>query len=268
MFAIYTRICKCGLLEGQNRISFSELSQSQFANHLDFHKAKHEIPLVDLNGGKTLYGLEALIFILSQKLPIIDKIFTIRVIRSFFLALYNVVSYNRRIIIPAKPTVTGFDCTPDFSLFYRLVFLTISIIGSVLVTYMFGQSLNQGMNISNGGMQMLAIAGTGWILQILAVLILPVPFLPRKRIDYIGHLGVIMLIGVLVLLPGICLNRFTGNQYAVITMLSVLISSGMMSWQHFSRIRHLGLHQLWTVGWFIVLQSTAAFWIYIFYFNN
>jgi hypothetical protein len=85
--------------------------------------------------------------------------------------------------------------------------------------------------------------------------------------DYIGHLGVIMLIGVLVLLPGICVSWLTEYQYPAIPFVSVLLSSGLMCRQHFVRIRSLDLNQLWTLAWFVVLQATAMFWIYQLYFH-
>jgi hypothetical protein len=144
-----------------------------------------------------------------------------------------------------------------------MAFILIAIASSVGITYAFGQSLNPLFSISSGGIDMLLIAGTGWVIQILLSALLP----KEKRMDYVGHLGVIMLIGVLVLLPGICLSRFTGYQYLAIPLISVLLSSSLMGWQHLIRIRNLGLSQLWTLAWFVVLQSTAIFWIYQLYFN-
>jgi hypothetical protein len=156
-----------------------------------------------------------------------------------------------------------FDCTPDFHLTYRIAFILFAIFSSTGITYAFGQSLNPLFSFPSGGTHMLLIAGTGWAVQIgLASLLLK-----DKRIDYIGHLGVVMLIGVLVLLPGICISRFTDFQYFAVPLISVLLSSSLMCRQHFIRVRSLGLHQIWTVIWFVVLQSTALFWIYQLYFN-
>jgi hypothetical protein len=36
-----------------------------------------------------------------------------------------------------------------------------------------------------------------------------------------------------------------------------------MLWQHISRVRHLQLSQGWTIGWFLILQATATFWLWL-----
>jgi hypothetical protein len=251
-------------LEKENRVSFAQLHQQAFIEQVDWHRAKHEIPLVDLHGGQTLYGLNALIFLLSQKIPWLNKLSQCKPLYAVSALLYNLVSYNRRIIVPNKKSApVRFDCTPDYHFAYRMAFILIAIAGSIGITYAFGQSLNKLFSISAGGTDMLLIAGTGWVIQILLSILL----LKEKRMDYIGHLGVIMLIGVLVLLPGIYIGWLTEYQYPAIPLISVLLSSGLMSRQHFIRIRSLGLTQLWTLAWFVVLQSTALFWIYQLYFH-
>jgi hypothetical protein len=133
-----------------------------------------------------------------------------------------------------------------------------------LILYAFGNSLNQHLNITGGGSLMVCIVATGWLLQMLA----GVAFIKNKAIDYISHLAVIMLMGALVLVPGKVADALTGYQYTSIPFVGVLLSSAMMLWQHFIRIAHLQLNQIWTLSWLLTLQFTAVFWIYMFYFNN
>jgi predicted DCC family thiol-disulfide oxidoreductase YuxK len=265
MCALYTQgFVNWHLLAQENRIPFAQLEQQAFIEQVDWNRARHEIPLVDLQGGQTLYGLHALVYLLSYKMPWLSKLMQCKPVYFLFSLLYNLVSYNRRIIIPkTESTPALFDCTPDFHLAYRIAFILFAIVSSIGITHAFGQSLNPLFSLSSGGTHMLLIAGTGWVVQTLLALLL----LKAKRIDYIGHLGVIMLIGVLVLLPGIALSHFTGYQYIAIPLISVLLSSSLMCWQHLIRIRMLGLSQLWTLIWFAVLQSTALVSIYQLYFN-
>jgi predicted DCC family thiol-disulfide oxidoreductase YuxK len=266
MCAMYTNgFVKWGLLEEGNRIPFSELNQSNLINQLDMQRARHEIPLVDLQGKATLYGLDALLCLLDQKLPWLVKIARIKPIYWFFLHLYHLVSYNRRVIVPASmpaDTLT-FDCTPDFNGKYRTAFIGFAYVAAILITYIFGHTIGNYLTINNGGYKMLLIAGSGWLIQTMAALLFA-----RKKTDYVGHLSVMMLIGVLVLLPGICLSVLTQYNYPGIPIASVMLSSLIMFWQHHRRIRYLQISQWWTAGWFILLQGTAAFWIYFFYFNN
>lgn len=258
-----TGFVKWGLLEQNKRIPFTEVIASEKISQLDLQRAKHQIPLIDLKGGETLYGLDALVFLLTQKTPFLKVLLNLRPIYAFFSGLYNIISYNRRIIIPAHTPASGFDCAPDFSLRYRLYFIALAVGIASVITYAFGTSLTHFPLSAIDGMDMLCIAGTGWVVQILLTLCMPLPFQPRQRINYIAHLGVIMVMGVLILLPGICLSALTAYQYPLIPTISVLISSGTMLWQHISRVHHLQLGQSWTISWFLILQLTAAFWLWM-----
>jgi hypothetical protein len=112
---------------------------------------------------------------------------------------------------------------------------------------------------------MLAIAGTGWFIQIAVAGFF---MNTEKRIDYIGNLGVLMIAGVLILVPSLIISPLSNYNFPFIPMLSVLCSSAFMLWQHYKRVKLLHLSQLWTFEWFLRLQITAAFWVYIFYFKN
>jgi len=62
MCALYTRgFVKWGVLDQQNRVAFTEagrlLNPEAPATQLDALRARHEIPLIDLAGGPTLYGV-------------------------------------------------------------------------------------------------------------------------------------------------------------------------------------------------------------------
>jgi predicted DCC family thiol-disulfide oxidoreductase YuxK len=265
MCSLYTKgFVKWGLLENNNRLPFASVSQQEFINRVDWRRAKHEIPLVDLQGGQTLYGLHALTYVLGRKMPWLSIVLRYKPLYKLASHLYNLVSYNRRIIVPAKnDSPTGFDCTPDFHRTYRLAFILLAIFSSVLITYAFGQTFAALLGTNSGGWQMLLMAGTGWAVQLLLAWV----FLREKCTDYISHLAVIMLIGVLVLLPGILFGRLTSQPSLWIPLLSVLLSSSLMCRQHVIRARSLGLPPRWTFLWFAMLQTTALFWIYLFYIN-
>jgi hypothetical protein len=258
---------KWGLLETHNRISFKQIVASEKVSQLDLQRSRHQIPLIDLRGGETLYGLDALVYILSQKIPFLNTLLSIKPVYTFFSGFYNIISYNRRIIIPAHTPALGFDCAPDFSLRYRIYFIVLAFSIASMITYTFGVSISYFTGSGISGMGMLCIAGTGWVVQIILTLCVPLAFMPQQRIDYIAHLGVIMGIGVLILLPGICLSAITNYQYPLIPVLSVLISSLTMLWQHISRANHLQLSQGWTLCWFLMLQATATFWLCVLSIN-
>ena len=261
MCQAYTKaFVKYGFLGQQNRIAFTELKDQPFIAQMDLQRSKHEIPLVDLSNGETIYGLDALLFILSEKWPLTGKVIRIKPLYWFFKRLYATVSYNRRIIVASQKQETLFDCAPDFNLKYRRVFILFAVVFSSLITIWFGASMAHYLHTNGAVGKMLLIVGSGWALQfILASL-----FMKQKTIDYFGHLATIMLMGVLLLIPGVVLSAFTRYQYELIPVASVCISGGMMLWQHIKRIGYMQLSQRWTFLWFLTLFATVGFSTVIF----
>lgn len=122
--AYTTAFVQGGFLQNENRISFTEVNMQQFK--IDWQKAKHEIPLVDLKTGEVKYGVDALAEILQQKIFFIKPILNIQLVNWFVKKLYKLISYNRKIIVASTPTASvNFDCTPDFNFFWRWMFITV-----------------------------------------------------------------------------------------------------------------------------------------------
>jgi hypothetical protein len=241
MCALYTQgFVKWGVLKPENRVAFTQANEvlPPEANtvRLDPIRSRHEIPLIDLHGGPTPYGIDAMVYLLRQRVPLIGKIMQLKPVYAFFRFLYALVSYNRRIMVPSSGPTATFDCTPLYHRGYRLAFIGYGIVLASLITMAFGES----------------VAGY-WPVPGAAVL-----FLEKKAVDYLGHLSVLMIIGTLVLLPGMALSHATQYQFPAIPAISVLMSSSLMTWQHIRRVRHLGLSQWWTAAWFLSLQTTAA----------
>jgi hypothetical protein len=268
MCALYTRgFVKWGVLNQHSRVAFTEaervLEPEALAAQLDALRVRHEIPLIDLAGGPTLYGIDAIVYLLQQRIPLIGRIVKFKPVYAFFRFLYALISYNRRIVVPCRPQTATFDCTPLFNRGYRLAFIGYGIVLASVLTLLFGRSVGGYWPVAGIGGKMLLICGTGWLVQMLLALL----FMKEKCIDYLGHLAVLMIIGTLVLLPGVGLSWLTDYQFPIIPLLSVAFSSTLMTWQHVRRIRLAGLSQGWTLGWFFILQSTAAFWAYVFWIN-
>ncbi len=122
--AYTTAFVKGGFLQQENRISFTEVNMQQFK--IDWQKAKHEIPLIDLKTGEVKYGVDALAEILQQKVFFIKPILNIQLVNWLVKKLYKLISYNRKIIVASTPTASAnFDCTPDYNFFWRWMFITI-----------------------------------------------------------------------------------------------------------------------------------------------
>ena len=186
---------KYGFLAEQNRVSFTELHSQQLDDYqVDANTARHEIPLVDLEGNQPIYGLDSLIYILQSRWPIVGKAMKIKPLYWFFKKMYALVSYNRRVMAPTVPQTTGFDCAPDFHLRYRMFFICFAWVVSGFISFHFTEKL-------------WGDAGIGWFLSICGIWFVHYAFALKmsipSRIEFWGQLATIKLIGTLSLLPSL-----------------------------------------------------------------
>jgi hypothetical protein len=230
---------------------------------VDPEKFKNVMALIDTAGGKTMYGAEGIAYIFSSQYAFIDFLFRFEPIVKIFSFLYKTQAYNRYII--ATP-ISKFkcDCLPDRVVKYRISYIVMTLLFSIFLTSLFGITLRKlftDITASEAAIQMLLMAGTGWILQIG----LAIATLREKALDYIGHLGSIMVAGLLILVPSMLFYGLTGIVSPYLPALSVIASSAYMLYLHINRVKYLELSQGWTVSWFLLLQFTALFWIYFFH---
>ena len=242
--------------------AYKELNQD-LKSQIDPGKFKNVMALIDTAGGRTVYGAEGVAYIFASQYRVVDLLFRFKPIFKLFSFLYKTQAYNRYIIATPKSKFKC-DCFPDRVVKYRISYIVMTLLISIFLTAMFGISLRHfftGINASEGAIQMLLMAGTGWVMQIIVAIIT----LREKALDYIGHLGSIMVVGLLILVPSMLFYAITGILTPYLPVLSVIASSAYMLYLHITRIRHLELSQGWTVSWFLFLQSTALFWIYFFH---
>lgn len=235
----------------------------ELSQRIDPGKFKNVMALIDTSGARTIYGAEGVAYIFSSQYKLIGFLLSFKPVFMLFNFFYKTQAYNRYIIATPKSKFHC-DCFPDKVIKYRISYIALTLLISVLLTALFGISLRKffpDIPAPEASIQMLLIAGTGWIIQIA----LASAVMKEKALDYIGHLGSIMVVGLLILTPSMLLYFITGVQNIYVPVLSVLISSAYMLYLHAVRIKYLAQSQLWTASWFILLQATAFFWVYIFH---
>lgn len=245
--------------------AYKDLSP-ELSLHVDSNNFKNVMALIDTSGGHTLYGAEGVAYIFSSQYKIADFLLSFKLIFKLFNFFYKTQAYNRYIIATPKSKFYC-DCFPDRVVKYRISYIVLASLISVLLTTLFGISLRKfftNITASEAAGQMLLIAGTGWVVQI----IIAVAVMKEKALDYLGHLGSIMVVGLLILTPWMMFYYCTGILIPYIPGLSVLLSSACMLYLHTQRIKYMELTQAWTISWFLLLQSTAFFWISFFHLNN
>jgi len=116
-----------GLIKKENRKNFSNIEPKWMAM-VDMKRSANEIPVIDTTTHHVWYGIDALLEILDQKIPFVKVVCNIPPIKWLLYKLYRFISYNRRVIVASKQTSGNYDCTPDFSIRYRLVFMVACLI--------------------------------------------------------------------------------------------------------------------------------------------
>lgn len=224
---------------------------------------RNVMALIDTGEAETLYGAEGIAYIFSTQYRLLDWLFRFKPFFSLFNFVYKTQAYNRYIIATPKSQFKC-DCFPDRVVRYRLSYIFLTWLVAILLTSAFGISLRHFFNDvspAEAAFHMLLIAGSGWVVQMVAAVFM----LGRKALDYVGHLGSIMVVGLLILVPWMLFYAATGVLIPWLPAVSVTMSSAVMLYLHVHRVRYLELSQRWTVSWFLALQAGALFWIYVFY---
>ncbi len=121
-----------GWLPLENRVGFSKAPKA-ILEKIDSNRARHEIPLFDTETGETLYGKEALFFIIGEQMPFFKPLFRFAPFRAVIFGLYQIITYNRRIIAGSSAPTNGFDCAPDFNAFYRWLYIGLATVLSIFL---------------------------------------------------------------------------------------------------------------------------------------
>lgn len=127
---------KAGVLE--NRQPFSQLNNKLKAQ-LDLNRARHEIPLIDIQTGKIHYGLDALVILLSRLFPWAKSLLNNTFFKRLLSPLYRLISYNRRIIVPSVSPKGSFDAAPDFHAGWRIALISFVLMLNMVLHHFFAQ---------------------------------------------------------------------------------------------------------------------------------
>lgn len=123
---------RCGLLPANGRKPFSAIAP-ELLEMIDFDRSRHEIPLIDISTRKTLYGIDALLELLAQKISIIKTIGQWTPVHYLLKKLYKFISYNRKVIVAVACGQGKIDCAPDINYFYRYAFIVFFFLMNALL---------------------------------------------------------------------------------------------------------------------------------------
>ncbi|GAB3694244.1 hypothetical protein GCM10027592_14960 [Spirosoma flavus] len=223
-----------------SRIGNNQLTDKPLLDKLDLQRARHEIPLIDLDGGETLYGIDSLIYAFGQRNKTIEKILSFSWLRPILQKLYAFISFNRRIIITSPPNRWQLlDLQPEFRAGYRLSFIFFVFSLVTILHYVFNGTLEWSVMALLSG-QVGLVALYLWRQKQFSFL--------ETLLDYTGHLAMSLLLGGIIMAIGLAFHL----------PVSVLIGSSLAISQHFIRAYRLGLN-LWLSASFTVIYLLIVF---------
>lgn len=241
----YTRIfVKFGFIQGESRLSYQKAVQNdQFT--FDRERAKSEIAYLS-GDNDPLYGIDSMLQVIGRKAPVIKAIGRFFIVYWFLQLLYRFISFNRKIIAPTT-CETECSCTPQFSPFWRIVFIAFcGLMTYLLVGSYFNLELSTYLYNDHFSYEFALFIGQ------LAFQFVVFKLLKQKDVfTYLGHVALISLLGALAL----------GGAEIILSILqSFNVESGLLApfffgvvvclmfVEHIRRVKLLGLSSWLTVS--------------------
>lgn len=255
MCDLYSRaFVATGMLDKTGRAPYQQMPAAA-CPLVDKQRAVNEIALVNTQTGEVNYGIKSLFKVIGNAFPLFGPLFSFRPFIWLMGKVYAFVSYNRKIIIPAK--VNEGEVQPTFSLFYRLLYLALTSVGVGFTLTHYAGYLAPLVPIGNPYREYLICSG-----QVLFQGIIISLYRPAKRWDYLGNMMSISFGGALLLLPMLLVDRFVALS-PFINMLWFLGVAGLMFLEHIRRTKLLSLGWLPTITWMMYRVALLFLILYL-----
>lgn len=241
MCNLYTRaFVKTGMLGEGGRAAYQQMPEA-VCPYVDRQRAVNEIALVNSETGEVNYGIRSLFKIIGNAFPVFGPLFNFRPFIWLMSKVYAFISYNRRVIIPAR--VNENSIQPTFNRYYRIAYLLFAwlMVGCILTHY--AQHLTGMVPVGNAYREYLICGG-----QIVFQATVAFLFSKPKRWDYLGNMMTISFAGALLLLPMLLINKLIAVP-VLINTLYFLGVAGLMLLEHIRRTKLLGLGWQLTISW-------------------
>ena len=240
MCSMYTGyFVNSGILGENGRIPFDTMPENVQCQ-IDTDRARHEIALVDYEGGETMYGLEGLFHIVGTKLPIAKPLFRFGPFRTFMKGVYKTITYNRRMMAGKAGTDA---CKPDFNLTWRTTYLVLATLVALPLLLLTGNTLLGG----ELGWLFPTVAAATLVLQ--GGLTLHLNY--EQRMDYLGNLATLLIISTIVVVPALLASAITGLALPWLFIGLLALGQFLMYRGHFRRLNSFELPK--ALGWILPL---------------
>lgn len=260
MCSLYGRcFTKMGLIDEDTIVYYQNVNRKIF-DQIDDKRAKSEVALVHPRSGKTTYGIDAFMRIISDKKPILKRLFQVKWIYFLLSKLYRFISFNRKVIAGRSVGINERDCTPPVHIPYRIVYLLIAALFTGFMVNSFSALLDAELRVVHFGWREYAICfgQIGW--QFLALSLIQ----PNKRLAYLGNMSTVSIIGGLLLVPLLISDHYIDFSWMQLLIGFTLIVGTMFS-LHVQRCKRLGLPFIVSISWVMFRALVLMVMLYFLY---
>ena len=243
---------KFGLIDPQT-VSPYQYADSSLARRVDMDRARSEIALYDQTTDRTVYGIDAMIAIVSHQRPRLRQLLHGKPLYYLLRQLYAFISYNRKVIYPAAPRFGRRDCTPPLHRTYRWLYILLTALFTGFILNRYVYLINEGWSLAYNPVREYLIcfgqiawqgAIVGWLAQ-------------KQTLTYLGNMSTVSLVGAILLSPMLLLSTLVSLSPMVLLAYFLLVV-GLMLREHLRRCQALGLPLGITASWIIFRTFVLA----------
>ena len=250
---------KYGFLNGEGRKPFSTLD-SNLLSKIDFDKSRNEIPLLDTSTNKVIYGIDALLEILDQKIPFIKATGNLVPIKWLLKRIYKLISYNRKVIVAKKCGSGSIDCSPDNNYPYRFIFMAVCLAFNTIMLYPFQNHLFSKLPYYHLDLYELQAAHFAFVIINCT---LAFSFPKAKGYEYLGQVNMLALMVILLLTLLMIIQLIFDSEW--LATIWLILTATFIFKEYLRRMEYAGvlLNNKWIVS--MNLLSLTGFILFLFH---
>ncbi|RYG17568.1 MAG: DUF393 domain-containing protein [Chitinophagaceae bacterium] len=208
---------------------------------IDKQRAVNEIALVNTATGEVSYGIKSLFKIIGNAMPVFKPLFNFAPFHWLMTKAYAFISYNRKVIIPAKVKADSIQL--DFKIQYRVAYLTFTWFVTAYILTSYAHLLTDFVPLGNNYREYL-ICGGQMLFQAFII-----SFYKKEKLwDYLGNMMTISFAGALLLTIPLALTKWIEIP-SIFYIMYFLMVAGLMLLEHTRRSKILKLGFLMSITW-------------------
>ncbi|QIL39239.1 DUF393 domain-containing protein [Pedobacter sp. HDW13] len=239
-YAYTQTFIKTGMLDKKGREAYQNMP-ANICPLVDRQRAANEIALVNTLTGEVTYGIQSLFKIISHALPIFKTLFSFGPFVYLMQKFYAFISYNRKIIIPAKVKVN--TTQPSFKIQYRIAYLLFTWLVTAYILTAYAHLLTRFVPLGASYREYLICGGQMFFQGIIIL------FYQKDNLwDYLGNMMTISFTGALLFLPMLVASHYFQIN-PILFILYFLMIAGLMFLEHLRRSKILNLSWVMSITW-------------------